>query len=439
MTADDINRERGKKQPENGSEVNREIKKLRAEVIELKRERGESVQPSGKNWRWTTAIVLVVIACILAPLAVTALWLNRTIMDTDTYVETVAPLSKDKAIQSAVSNFAATELFSKIDAESLARQALPDQADFLAGPITQSLKGFVRDATQRLVASSRFQKVWVKTNRVAHEQAIKLITGEGNAAITESGEVTLDLGGVMGNVSSGLQRSGIDIFNGASLPEGKITIFESATLARIKTGVDTLNRLAIWLPLLVIGFLIGAVALSPRRLRIILWSGIGLSISMAALLIALIITRFYYLDAVVGGFITEDAARALFDTLVRSLRSAGIYIFIFGAVVATGATLAGPSPAATRIRRTIVGDLRGAGSRWDFGTAGNWVYNHKNGLRAAGLIIGFITLVLWSEPTLYTLLGIVVVELIYLAALEIFGQPLVGQAEPREKGEIRAV
>src|SRR4051794_24083391 len=58
-------------------------------------------RPPGR-WRAPTAAVLIVIGCILAPLAVTAVWANRQVSDTDRYVETVAPLAKDPAVQAAV-------------------------------------------------------------------------------------------------------------------------------------------------------------------------------------------------------------------------------------------------------------------------------------------------------------------------------------------------
>ena len=47
--------------------------------------------------RRTIAIVLVVLTALLAPLAVTAVWLHERIMSTDGWVETVAPLEIGRA------------------------------------------------------------------------------------------------------------------------------------------------------------------------------------------------------------------------------------------------------------------------------------------------------------------------------------------------------
>src|SRR5690606_41933519 len=52
--------------------------------------------------RWFASWVLIVVGSLLVPVSVTSLWLNRTITDTDRYVETVAPLIRDQDIQRAI-------------------------------------------------------------------------------------------------------------------------------------------------------------------------------------------------------------------------------------------------------------------------------------------------------------------------------------------------
>ena len=38
--------------------------------------------------------VLVIIGCVLAPLSLVAVWTRNTLLDTDNYVSTVAPLAR---------------------------------------------------------------------------------------------------------------------------------------------------------------------------------------------------------------------------------------------------------------------------------------------------------------------------------------------------------
>src|SRR6476661_6838606 len=74
-----------------------ELEDLRREVERLRKEKGSKP----KRWgRGAGAIVILVIAGILLPSAVTAVWANRLISSTDRYVQTVSPLAEDPVLQS---------------------------------------------------------------------------------------------------------------------------------------------------------------------------------------------------------------------------------------------------------------------------------------------------------------------------------------------------
>ena len=51
---------------------------------------------------WST--LLIVVACVLAPLSVVSVWARGEVTDTSRYVQTVAPLASDPAVQQAVTN-----------------------------------------------------------------------------------------------------------------------------------------------------------------------------------------------------------------------------------------------------------------------------------------------------------------------------------------------
>ena len=72
-----------------------ELERLRAENAAL---RAERERPAGgpdrggrQRWRTTVAILCIVIACVLAPLSVVAIWTRNQVTDTDRYVATVTP------------------------------------------------------------------------------------------------------------------------------------------------------------------------------------------------------------------------------------------------------------------------------------------------------------------------------------------------------------
>src|SRR5437773_1865835 len=110
-----------------------ELVRLRAEVRGLREPRPRAGR---RRWRWTLASVLIVFGCLAAPLAVTAIWVDSEVRDTERYVATVAPLAHDPAIQQALTDRITQETVDRIDltaitgeaADALARLGLPERA-----------------------------------------------------------------------------------------------------------------------------------------------------------------------------------------------------------------------------------------------------------------------------------------------------------------------
>lgn len=63
------------------------------------------------------AWILLILGLILAPFAVTAVWLKNTIFTPDRFVETRAPLSANPAIVESVSTDITQELFQGVNVE----------------------------------------------------------------------------------------------------------------------------------------------------------------------------------------------------------------------------------------------------------------------------------------------------------------------------------
>jgi len=66
---------------------------------------GAGPGPAGRQrWRTILAVLLIVVGCVLAPLAGVAVWARNQVTNTDRYVRTVAPLASDPAIQAAMAD-----------------------------------------------------------------------------------------------------------------------------------------------------------------------------------------------------------------------------------------------------------------------------------------------------------------------------------------------
>ena len=108
--------------------LNEEVERLRAANAELQRRVDRRVR-----WRGAGSGFLLTLGCGLAVLSLLALWLRGTLLNTDRYVSTVAPIAADPAVQDAVAAKLENAIYSRVDFSALAQQVLPDRADVL-GP-----------------------------------------------------------------------------------------------------------------------------------------------------------------------------------------------------------------------------------------------------------------------------------------------------------------
>jgi hypothetical protein len=159
---------------------------------------------SRQRWRTILAVLLIVVGCVLAPLAGVAVWARNQVTNTDRYVRTVAPLASDPAIQQAIADQITTQIFSYLDVKGLTDQAVDalaarglrpqvaDQLRGLGGSVASGIQGFVRTEVDKIVQSQAFADAWVQANRVAHQALVKALTGQGGETVTVEGDtVTL--------------------------------------------------------------------------------------------------------------------------------------------------------------------------------------------------------------------------------------------------------
>ena len=83
--------------------------------------------------RWSR--ILAVVGAVLLPLAGLSFWGRNQLLDTNHYVDTVAPLASQPDIQAAVTDRVSQAVADGVDLKARAQAALPDQAKFLAAPI----------------------------------------------------------------------------------------------------------------------------------------------------------------------------------------------------------------------------------------------------------------------------------------------------------------
>jgi hypothetical protein len=377
------------------------------------------------RWRRALVAILVIVSVVLVPLAGLSIWVRNLVLDTNHYVDTVAPLATNKAITDVVAKRATTRLFQQVDVEAQAKDALPDRAQFLAGPISSGVQTFVEQAATRALATEQFATVWKNANRRAHTLVVKALTDEGKGVTIKNDKVVLDLSAEIDQVIKRLDQRGVTVFDslGKKQKNLQVELFDASQLEQARSAVHLLDRLRIVLVVLVFVLLGAALALSGNRRRTLMRWGIGLVAAMAVTAALLALGRSAYLSAAQN----HDAAAAAFDILVRFLRNGIRIIAALGLIVALAAFLSGPSRPAVWIREGAKSLIGGAGRKadqagWKPGPVGTWVAAHKVGLRVAGVAVAFLVLFIWSTPRPLTLLVLALLLLVYLAAIELVGR-----------------
>jgi hypothetical protein len=428
-----------------------EVERLRAEVASLRsrlrqRNQGDKgpVAQGGRvarqRWRTVVASVLIVVACVLAPLSAVAVWTKNQVTNTDRYVRTMAPLASEPAIQSALTDRITARIFANVDVkalynqavDALAKQGLPPnraaQLQSFAVPVANGVESFTHSQVAKIVQSPAFANAWVQINRQAHAALVKAMTGEGGGAVTiKNDTVTLNLGPLIHTVKQQLTASGFNL--AAKIPETNATfvLFQSSAITKAQSGFNLLNTLGIWLPIIVLALIALGVYVAKSHRRALVGASLGVAAGMLVLALGLAIFRSAYLNAL-PSTVSHDAAAVLYDTLVRYLRLGLRSVLVLALVLALGAFLTGPSVTAVRTRDGLtrgIGWLRGRGESAGLrtGPVGSWVYAHKQALRIGAVAAAGLALVFWGQPTGKVIILLAVLLLVVLAIIEFLGRP----------------
>jgi hypothetical protein len=388
------------------------------EAIEEPKAETNQGPAKGPRWRRVTSWVLIVLACLLAVVSVVVVFARNELLNTDTYVNTMAPLATNSAIQTQVATRVSDELIARTDLNQRVKGALPAKAGFLATPITSEVQKATYATALKVVQSPKFEQLWIGVNRASHKQLVNVLTGSSQgSASTKDGKITIDLSKVEANVKEKLDAQGITVFDKVPAVKGlNYVLFQSKDLVRIQKLVNFLNKLAVVLPIITLLLFAGAVALTPNRRKGLVRAATGLAVSMALILVLYAVARNHYIAGIHSPQ-SPAAQTAVIDTVTATLRDTVWIILVVAALIAIGAVVAGNA----WVRRKV-GDI----SWVTEGPVHDFVALHRKGLQWLVLGLGLLILLLWSNPT--TLVAVVIV-LITLAVVGLVG--LFGRREPQ--------
>lgn len=266
-----------------------------------------------------------VLAAVLLPLSLVSVWLDGVVSDTDTYVDTVAPLADDDVVKAA----AITELQREALALVGSRTSLPPGAEQL-----------VHLAVQRVVDSPAFRTAWVQANRTAHDQVVAVLESRSRTTRDDHGQVTIELGPVLHSIAVALAGQGLINAGRADHVDASIVVMDAGQLAKARRAYAALDTLGLWLPVIWAGLVLLTLLLARRRVVALVRLAVASLVALGLLALGLVLAR----GVLTHDLAQRDVARAVWDVVVAGLwhelegAAVALVVVVVVAVLATVAT-----------------------------------------------------------------------------------------------------
>lgn len=309
-----------------------------------------------RSWARTLVVTLLaMVASIAIGAYVVVHWAERQILDTDNWVALVSPLPKQPTVSSALGTYISDQVFSAVPVKNKIADALPPQAAFLAGPLTDQLRVLTTKASQKIVASDGFQAIWGGANRLAMNRLVAEARGQTPPVEAKLNEkFNIDISSARGQLRSalGTASEAIPALQPAADKVVKLSADLQARPRRVQQLVRTTDYLAAVLPWLIAASLLGLLAVSAYRRRTLLTMTMVVVILMLLELIGIKLLRQQVLDRVRNAA-NLDAVSYAYDALTQWLRHM-IYVVIVGMVVLGGLLLLGGPAAWARQFRSYI-------------------------------------------------------------------------------------
>jgi hypothetical protein len=361
--------------------------------------------------RSVAAVICLVLAALLTTPAALAFWGQRTLNDTQRYLDTVGPLIDSPEVQDAVATKVSDAIQKQVDVEAILNQVFAGvitdrpRLQQLVGPLSGAVNGLIDSQVTEYVASDAFADLWVTANTRAQQALVRLLKGEPTGAVSLQGDqVVLDLSEVIDQVKQRLVARGLTVV--ANVPtsnvDKQIVLVEAPELRQLRTIYAFANPVARWLIVLVAGLFLAALLLARRRPRMTATIGLVLTANALLLTLALSVGRQLFIDNL-AGTVFGPASAVFYDTLLSYLERGQQVLLWLGLVLVVAGWFTGSNVSGNAVRSTLSGGLEHVGAALAggpvggaVGGAGRWVGGNARWLRIVVGLLGLVVL-LWGN------------------------------------------
>lgn len=365
-----------------------------------------------KAHRRGIAYALVGVACLLTLVVSMSVWVNRQLLDTNTWVDQSSKMLQNEDVRHALALRMVDAAYSRGDVEQRIEERLPAQLKGIAPQIAGALRPAAINTAESILETSAVQKLWEEANRRAHTRLVQVLEGnEGGVITTANGDVTLDLQQLVDQLR---QQLGIQ---GTNVPaEGSsITIMHSNDLEAAQKAVRAIKVVSAISAIAIVALLALAVWMAEGARREVVRAAAW---GILAVGLVLLVVRRLAGQAVIDSLSSPEsqpAARQVYILATSVMRDIALGLVVLGLVGILYAFLAGGTRLGTRVRGWIAPTLR-----------------QRPALAFGAVVLVFGLLLLWGPIVSgRTTLGTLVLLLIAVGGTEALRRQVTAEAPGR--------
>jgi hypothetical protein len=242
--------------------------------------------------RPVASLVCAILAVVLMPLSLVAVWASIMLTRTTVFVTELSPVVRQPQVQQALVNGIVTNVLGAVELQPAIEQVIEDP---------------LRQLATTVVADPRVATAWTASLRNAHRQFVGVLEGRADTGLDSQGRVTMTVPIELPELEQTLSQVGVS--DPAALrPTVEIPLVAAADLGTAKRVYAVAHAWGVWAPVLVAALALLAVLLARRRRSTLGWIAFGWLVGGVALALALMLGRAPSIDLV-----PDPVVRALAD------------------------------------------------------------------------------------------------------------------------------
>lgn len=380
--------------------------------------------------RAVAAAISIVLAAVLMTPAAVAYWGQRTLNDTERYVDTVDPLVDSAEVQDVIATRVTEALQKQVDMEAVLNDVFAGvitdapRLQQLVGPLSAAINGLIEREVRAFIASEEFADFWANVNTRAQQALHRVLTGDDSGAVSlQDDEVVLDVDEVITRVKERLVDRGLTIVENVPIPETdrQIVLMDAPQVAQLRTIYAFGNPVARWLLPIVGVLLLIAFGLARNRPRMAIWIGVVIAANALLIGLALSIGQQLFVNELAGTPF-GPASEVFYDTLLTYLTRGQQVVLWLGLVLVVAGWFASSNRYGAAVRTSVAGGLEALGANLadtPIGSAGRWAADQVGWLRMVVIALGGVVLLWSNQATLERFWWSLALVLVLLACLQV--------------------